>query len=419
MSIARGPIIQIAWVVDDIAATEKLLGEQFGVGSWTRIPDVHFGPDSCTVHGEPADFTAHISLAYAAGGTSDLQLELIQPVSGTSIYTEFLAASSPGLHHVCFEVDDIDVACATAEAAGLAVVQRGSMMDGAMDFAYVDGAVAGVPYVELARIGPDMAAFFADVKADLREAALMSERTALVTGAGKGSLGEATARLLRLEGFRVLTTTRSVAASSDTHALDLASVSSVTGFVDWVEGTTDRLDVLVNNAGIHLDLRSTWTSPQLLDGHEIHWRTNYLGTAHLTRLLLPLLTTTAREHGEARVVNVVSKLHSRGTNDALFAGVTPYDSWAAYGTSKLALIHETTELERRYGELGVHAYSPAPRLGLHAHRRPWPGDRARARPGAQGLRRGRTTCLAHARGGRAHDGLLCHLPRCRAGGVPP
>jgi catechol 2,3-dioxygenase-like lactoylglutathione lyase family enzyme len=169
MSIAGGPIIQIAWVVDDIAATERLLGDQFGVGGWTRIPDVWFGPEDCTVHGEPADFTVHVSLAYAAAGTSDLQLELIQPVSGTSIYTEFLATSSPGMHHVCFAVEDIDVACAAAEAAGHPVVQRGSMMGGAMDFAYVDGSTAGVPYIELARIGPDMAAFFADVKAKSAE----------------------------------------------------------------------------------------------------------------------------------------------------------------------------------------------------------------------------------------------------------
>jgi NAD(P)-dependent dehydrogenase (short-subunit alcohol dehydrogenase family) len=188
----------------------------------------------------------------------------------------------------------------------------------------------------------------------------VSGRTALVTGTGTGSLGEATARLLRQQGFRVLTTSRSAPTTGETHSLDLASAASVRQFVAWLEAATSRLDVLVNNAGIHLDLRSKWTSPQLLDGHEVHWRTNYLGSAHLTRLLLPLLTTTAREHGGARVVNVVSKLHARGSNEALFAGVTPYDSWSAYGTSKLALVHETTELERRYGELGVHAYSLHP-----------------------------------------------------------
>jgi catechol 2,3-dioxygenase-like lactoylglutathione lyase family enzyme len=154
--IVSGPITQVAWVTDDIDATETLLREQFGSGAWTRIPDVRFGPEHCTYRGEPADFTVHVSLAYLG----DLQLELIQPVSGASIYTEFLAQNRPGLHHVCFEVDDMTAARARAGAAGLEIVQAGSMMDGAMEFAYVDGSSAGAPYVELARIGPDMAAFF-------------------------------------------------------------------------------------------------------------------------------------------------------------------------------------------------------------------------------------------------------------------
>jgi NAD(P)-dependent dehydrogenase (short-subunit alcohol dehydrogenase family) len=187
-----------------------------------------------------------------------------------------------------------------------------------------------------------------------------SRRAALVTGTGPGSIGEATAESLRGLGLRVLTTTRSCAESEDAHPLDLTSRESVTALADWVAATTDRLDVLINNAGIHLDLRSKWSEPQLVDGHEIHWRTNYLGAAQLTRLLLPLLLSTAEAAGEARVVNVVSKLHERGRNEWLDGDLTPYDSWAAYGTSKLALVHETAEIERRYGERGLHGYSLHP-----------------------------------------------------------
>lgn len=184
-------------------------------------------------------------------------------------------------------------------------------------------------------------------------------RVLVVTGAGPGSLGEATAAQLREHG-RVITTRRSGAVSADFHPLDLADATSVTDFATWLVTTTDRLDVLVNNAGIHLDLRSKWREPQLVDGHEVHWRTNYLGTAHLTRLLRPLLLRTAKQRGEARVVNVVSQLHERGRNEWLFGPVTPYGSWAAYGTSKLALIHEASEIERRYGARGLHGYSLHP-----------------------------------------------------------
>jgi len=186
------------------------------------------------------------------------------------------------------------------------------------------------------------------------------DRVAVVTGVGAGSLGEAIAASLREVGFRVLTSTRTCETTADTHAMELTSRDSVAAFAGWVTETTDRLDVLVNNAGVHLDLRSAWHEPQLVDGMEVHWRTNYLGTAQLTRLLVPMLLATSAGCGEARVVNVVSKLHARGRNDGLDGHLTPYDSWTAYGTSKLALVHEAREIERLYGDRGLHGYSVHP-----------------------------------------------------------
>lgn len=179
----------------------------------------------------------------------------------------------------------------------------------------------------------------------------LAGRHVLVTGAGEGTLGAATARLLVELGAEVTVTTRS---GSVGHRLDLADRASVDAFADRYLAEVGRLDVLVNNAGIHLDLRSRWKEPQLLDGHEVHWRVNYLGTWHLTARLLPLLQTAT----DARVVNVVSKLHRRGSNAFLFDGVQPYDSWAAYGTSKLALVHHATEVGRRHP--GVTGYAVHP-----------------------------------------------------------
>jgi NAD(P)-dependent dehydrogenase (short-subunit alcohol dehydrogenase family) len=190
----------------------------------------------------------------------------------------------------------------------------------------------------------------------------LAGRRVVVTGAGPDSIGLATARTLADWGAEVVVTTRAAPVRGfDWHPLDLADRASVRSFADWLLDRYDgRLDALVNNAGIHLDLRSTWTEPPLVDGHEIHWRTNYLGTAHLTRLLLPALLARAASVGEARVVHVVSKLHAHGSNAALFEGVRPYDSWAAYGTSKLALVHDAAELHRRHGDAGLRAMSLHP-----------------------------------------------------------
>ena len=61
--------------------------------------------------------------------------------------------------------------------------------------------------------------------------------------------------------------------------------------------------MLVNNAGIHRKTLTPRKEPPLADdGHEIHWRTNYLGVFHLTWSLLPLLQRSGLESGDARVV---------------------------------------------------------------------------------------------------------------------
>ncbi|MDT5007533.1 MAG: hypothetical protein QOJ24_4709 [Mycobacterium sp.] len=151
--------VQIAWVTTDLTATEEALTTLLGASKWIRVPDVHFGPDSCTYRGQPADFVASISFSYAG----DTQLELIFPVSGESVYTEFLDRAGPGLHHICVEVDDVDAAVGTAE-----VLQRG-VMPGGMEFAYVTAEAAGVPYIEIAHIPSEIRAFFDYVKQEQQQ----------------------------------------------------------------------------------------------------------------------------------------------------------------------------------------------------------------------------------------------------------
>lgn len=154
--------VQIAWVTHDLDATEATLTALLGAKKWIRMPGVHFGPDTCTHRGRPADFVADISLSYAG----QTQLEIIAPVSGVSIYTEFLDRGGPGLHHICVEATDPDALAASvadAERHGAAVVSTGTMAGG-MEFAYVSAADTGVPYLEIAYVPPPIRRFFDHVK---------------------------------------------------------------------------------------------------------------------------------------------------------------------------------------------------------------------------------------------------------------
>ncbi len=112
------------------------------------MPGVHFGPDTCTYRGGPADHVADISLSYAG----DTQLEVIAPVRGQSIYREFLDRGGPGLHHVCRA---FDAAGFDAAVAGADIVMAGTM-PGGMKFAYASAAHAGVPFIEFAYVPPEI-----------------------------------------------------------------------------------------------------------------------------------------------------------------------------------------------------------------------------------------------------------------------
>lgn len=128
--------------------------------------------------------------------------------------------------------------------------------------------------------------------------------------------------------------------------LDLASLSSVAEFAAHAAATLDRLDVLVNNAGL-MAIDESRTA----DGFEMQFGVNHLGHAALTHALFPLLTRTTR----SRVVNVASMGHRLGRfrqDDPMFER-HGYRRWPAYFQSKLANLLFTSELQRRFEAAGV------------------------------------------------------------------
>jgi catechol 2,3-dioxygenase-like lactoylglutathione lyase family enzyme len=166
MSLLVGSPVQIAWVTNDLAATETALTTILGVKKWIRMRDVHFSPDTCSYLGRPADFVASISLSYLG----DMQLELITPVRGPNIYSDFLRANRPGLHHICLEADSAEQFAATVAAAtehGASVVQQG-VMPGGLRFAYLSAPQAGVPFVEIVHISAEIRQFFDYIEQERR-----------------------------------------------------------------------------------------------------------------------------------------------------------------------------------------------------------------------------------------------------------
>ncbi len=192
-----------------------------------------------------------------------------------------------------------------------------------------------------------------------------SGRTVVVTGANSG-LGLVTARRLVMAGASVVAACRNVAKGREVlsdepvqvRELDLADLGSVRAFADQLAADHDRLDLLINNAGVMAPPRRTTK-----DGFESQLGTNHLGHFALTGRLLGLLTAAPA----ARVVTVSSAAHRVGK--IKFDDLQRehgYNNWLAYGQSKLANLMFCFELQRRATAAGSPLRSVAAHPGYAA-----------------------------------------------------
>jgi NAD(P)-dependent dehydrogenase (short-subunit alcohol dehydrogenase family) len=197
-------------------------------------------------------------------------------------------------------------------------------------------------------------------------------RTVIITGGGSG-LGLIVARELAGAGARVVIASRDAKkllqatdsikaehpkAIVEAAELDLANLASVRAFAKSFLASHDRLDVLINNAGVMAaPYRKT------ADGFELQFGTNHLGHFALTGLLMPALSRLLG----ARVVTVSSNNHKGGEIhiDDL-QGAQHYSRWGAYGQSKLANLLFALELDRRLKASGMPVISVAAHPGYSA-----------------------------------------------------
>jgi len=181
-------------------------------------------------------------------------------------------------------------------------------------------------------------------------------KVVIITGATSG-LGKEAARVLAEKNARVIMAVRNIGKGEDVASelikefinseisvrdLDLVSLASIKSFTDGILKDYDRLDILINNAGIMMSPYS-----KTKDGFEIQMGTNHLGHFALTGYLMPLLNKTKG----SRIVATSSVGHRFGNID--FTDFNwenrKYNPSRAYGDSKLANLYFTYELARKLG----------------------------------------------------------------------
>ncbi len=202
---------------------------------------------------------------------------------------------------------------------------------------------------------------------DVLEGIDLTGKVAIVTG-GYSGIGVETVRGLAGAGAKVIVPARNrekaTANLSDVVGdvaimdMDLADLSSVRAFADQFASEHDRLDLLINNAGIMACPLS-----RVGAGWEQQFGVNHLGHFALAQALMPLLEKTAKEPGsDVRVVALSSTGHKlsdiRWDDPNWESG--EYDKWQAYGQAKTADALFAVGMNTRLAQHGGRAFSVHP-----------------------------------------------------------
>jgi len=196
----------------------------------------------------------------------------------------------------------------------------------------------------------------------------LAESTVLITGATDG-LGRMTAERFAKQGARILlhgrneekgfNTVEEIKQSTGNQDLkyfngDFSSLQSVAQLPEKIIANNEKIDLLVNNAGIGGGPKSQKQRELSQDGYELRWSINYLAQVLLTEKLLPVI------NDDARIINVASV----GQAPIDFNDINMekhYEGYLAYERSKLALIMFTFDLaaELKEKEIHVNALHPS------------------------------------------------------------
>ncbi|KAH7200648.1 hypothetical protein BKA60DRAFT_191470 [Fusarium oxysporum] len=198
----------------------------------------------------------------------------------------------------------------------------------------------------------------------------LQDKVIVITGTSSG-IGIETVRALSVTGAKLFLTARNLAKAKEALAgifdpsrmelveMDQESLDSVRLAANSILAKTDKINILVNNAGIMAVQTLQFTK----DGHELQFGTNHLSHFLFFELLKPALLAATTPDFHSRVVVVSSTAHLRNginASDNYNFEKGGYTPWGAYAQSKTANIYMANELERRYGSQGLHGISLHP-----------------------------------------------------------
>ncbi|TRY61533.1 hypothetical protein TCAL_05730 [Tigriopus californicus] len=213
----------------------------------------------------------------------------------------------------------------------------------------------------------------------------LNGKLVVITGANTG-IGKATAEDLAKRGARVIILCRSVEKGDEAAAeikentggqvevrrLDLASLKSVRECAEALVASEDKIDILINNAGVMLCPH--WKTE---DGFDMQFGTNHLGHFLLTEMLMPLIRKSEASGFHPRII-ILSSLAHKGApinwDDINYE--KSYSAIAAYAQSKLANVLHAKELAERLSDTEISVYAVHPgavdtELGRHFYNKWW------------------------------------------------
>ena len=145
--IDNNVLTQVALIVRDIEATARKFAEFLDIPVPQIIGAGSYEITQTTYKGNPAP-NAACKMAFFPVG-ANVMLELIEPNEEPSVWRDFLNERGEGLHHIAFNVKDMDGKVKTLASFGAECVQRGKYGDGNGEYAYFDATGDLKCYIEL------------------------------------------------------------------------------------------------------------------------------------------------------------------------------------------------------------------------------------------------------------------------------